>query len=440
MKKLLVLSVIFALVAGSVFAADVSGAVIGTFTLLEGNTGKWMTEDGENPLLDGDNKPVESPTSRPITTSSGMDRVRIEASGENEDGTFGGWARIEGLHWNGDYFSGYAWWKPFDALLVRLGTNGGDGFWGKDGVTRWMFYQTVTDTGVSFGGDNSWGNSIYGIGADFNGAFFGGLGANALMLEIKPIDILGINIGIPFGGGKVADEYKNINIQLDLNLDFGNIALTFVGNQGKLDVEFDDETYDVDVKASGAKIYAYFGMPLNEQMSIDVGLGYTLAVKGEKDTELDGMTYNAPIAVGAGFKFASDSFGLKARVTALLAGKLAPKEGDAIADPMKVLFDVIPFFPIGDKATLFVSAGIGFKAEDNKIDPADGKVKAVTDSSVFGWHLNPFIQIGEEWGPKFLAGIKLWSGAAKDESGFKDDKPGSTFVNWAIPIAVNVSF
>jgi len=448
MKKIVAILAMIAFVGGAAFAEiTVSGAVIGTFNLLEGKSGEWKDPKDSTKFISAD-----------VNTSADMDRIRLEASGSNEEGTFGGWFRYDG----GSF--GYAWWKPIEQLQVRIGSNGYDGFNGKDGVTRWMFYQTPTDTGVTFGGDNAWGGSIYGLGVDFGGAFFGGYGgSNSLMIEIKPVEVFGINLSVPFANGKIDDAYKNINIQLDFNLAFGNIALTYVGNQGRLGFSADDsallfgammaqaldptgwkEDYDEDDLdkiesmekameggpsglASGSKIYAYFGMPINDQISFDLGVGYTLPVSGEKNSLFDG-TYNAPVAIGAGFKFASDSFGLKARVGAFLGGKFTPAKGDAFEEPLKLLFDIVPFFPIGDNATLFIAAGIGMQ-EAQTADKHGSKADAV-----FGWHLNPFIQIGEEWGPKFLAGIKLWS--IDSEKDAKD----KTYLKWAIPIAINVGF
>jgi len=440
MKKIVAILAMIAFVGGAAFAEiSVSGAVIGTFNLLEGKSGKWVP-DSKDPTKFND---------ADVNTSAEMNRIRLEASGSNEEGTFGGWFRHDG----GPF--GYAWWKPIEQLQVRIGSNGYDGFNSKDGVTRWMFYQTPTDTGVTFGGDNAWGGSIYGLGVNFGGAFFDGYGGtNSLMIEIKPIEVFGINLAVPFANGKIDDAYKNIIIQLDFNLAFGNIALTFVGNQGKFGYSEDFEKFlktdtdDFDAEelleyyaemaeymanpssvydSSGSKIYAYFGMPINDQISFDLGVGYTLPVSGEKDSPFEGMTYNAPIGIGAGFKFASDSFGLKARVGAFLGGNYTPDKGDAVEVPLKLLFDIMPFFPIGDNATLFIAAGIGMQ-EAKTADKHGSKADAV-----FGWHFNPFIQIGEEWGPKFLAGIKVSSNGDKDR---KD----ATYINWAIPIAINVGF
>jgi len=355
LKKLIVLSVIFALVAGGAFAADVSGHVIGDVTLLGSDT-----SDATDGVISG---------------SGGMGRIRLEASGGDDEGTFGGWLRIQ------DGFSGNVWWKPIDQFLLRIGGNGGDGYWGKDGVTRWMFYQTVSDTQVADNGHNAWGGADWSsnkTGTNFGDAFFGGWDGG-LMMEIKPIDILGINIGLPyFGGGEVADIFKAAKIQLDVNLDFGNIAVTFDG-------------------ANDGKVFAFVGIAAIENVDLHLGLGYAFAE-------------GSPISVGLGTKIGiSDSFNLKARVMASLAGD---------DEATRILFDVLPYFGINDSMTVFVSLGL------QMVMPSEG-------DSLMGFHFNPYLQVGSEWGPKFLAGIKV-----VQECVPSDD----AYIKWSIPIAINVGF
>ena len=408
MKKIIAILAMVALVGGVAFAeASVGGHVIGTVNLLESDT--------------------SDPTDGKIFGSAGLNRVRVEAQGSDEDGKFGAWVRIEGG------MNGYAWWKPIEQFQMRIGNNGYDGFNSKDGVTRWGFYQTVTDTGVTFGGDNAWGSSVYLSGVDrgikdilrasgvaedelddaleafkktdeykmslgsmgfnFSSAFFGGYGGtNALMLEIKPVEVFGVNISLPyFDRGEVKDIFGGLTLQLDLNLDIGNIALTYVGDAG------DDTNGDV---------YLYAGLGFGN-VALDIGLGLTL--EGDKK--------KFPINVGLGAKVdISETFGLKARV-----GASVPTDSDYKVT--KVLVDVLPYFAVNDSVTVFVSVGLGL------ID-FDG-------DNVVGFHFNPYIQVGSEWGPKFLAGIKVWQDYA---DGGDSIYGGDSYINWAVPIALNVSF
>jgi len=382
MKKIIAILAMVALVGGVAFAeASVSGHFIGTVNLVESSTA-----DGAE-----------------MMGSAGKDRVRLEAQGSDEDGKFGGWFRVDGAHWSGNpVFAGHGWWKPIDQFLMRVGSNGGDGYYGKEGVTGWMFYQTVTDTGVAMGGDNVWGGTFYGglgEGLDgsfnFRNAFYGGYGDDGLMLEIKPVEMFGLNIVLPyFEGGLVEDIFKDLLLQIDLNLDFGNIAFTYKGDASG---------------ASGGNAFLYAGIGAIENVALDIGLGLTL----------DGdVVKKAPLSVGLGAKVdISETFGLKAR----LGAGIPTDSDDKIT---RILFDVLPYFAINDSMTVFVSLGLGLVDVDGE--------------AVVGIHFNPYIQVGSEWGPKFLAGIKVWQNYTYD--GKDMGTGGDSFINWAIPIAINVGF
>ena len=378
MKKLIAISVVFALVAGVAFAADVSGAVIGTAYVLGGDTSEKA--DGEGSVFSGGN----------------MNRVRVEASGEDGDGVFGGWVRFDPTGGTYDYDNGYVagivWWKPMDMFKLSIGGNP-DGIWGKEGVASWMFYQTTSDTGVVNAG-NAWGGGYGNI--NFRNAFFGGFGDERLFMTISPAEMVDINIGIPFISyeGETADVFKKTVAQVDLKLDFGNIALTYNGDLG-----YDkDKGYD-----DPASIFLYYGGSFGD-IAIDFGFGYKMANHVGDDSVAN------PLAVGLGVKYATDSFGVKFRTVATLAGD--DKETNILAD-------VLPFFTLSDTMRAFVSVGIAMSM------PEEG-------DSLMGWHFNPYLEVGSEWGPKFIAGIRAWSP-------FKvGDADAVTY--WAVPIAMMVSF
>jgi hypothetical protein len=430
MKKLIAIAVVFALAVGGVFAADLGVNIIGTVNLLEGNT----NEGSE------------------ITGSASLDRVRIEGAGENDDGTFGAWIRVEGafggyftvppswhddykdgIAWEGDGFApfGLAWWKPIDMFKLSIGGNP-DGIYGKEGYAGWMFHQIVADTGV-VAASQAWtcAYTLWGTGgAKFRDAFYGGFGGNALMLDIKPVDAFGLNLILPYfdaGSPKLAGVFKNMTIQADVNLDFGNIALTF-------DMSPWQDGADEKI---GGKAYLYFGLSAIENLSLDFSVGFGLP-------QGDAME---PVAVGLAAKYnVSDAFGLKARVMASFGGKswvggddmeipnpawdpddedseepetiTIPGVGAFGDNPFNLIFEVLPFFSISDSMTVFADIGI------NMGMPKGG-------DSVIGFHFNPYIQVGNEWGPSFFAGVKVWT------TGKAGDK---TPVNFAIPIALHVSF
>ena len=421
LKRLIAISVVFALVAGTAFAVDVGAEVIGEIGILDGSNDK-----------DGDGNTV-----KPKSYGT-FDRLRFQGSGENDSGTFGAWIRFDSP-WYEDMatfnFEGLAWWKPIDQFKLTIGGNS-DGFWDKWGVTGYMFYQRVTDIiRLSDGGNNAWGGGRHGFGLQFGNAFYGGFGAHGLMLEIKPLDMLGINFAVPFidatGHWWSAEEPKSLlkqaHAQIDVNLDFGNIALSYVGNEGELvatevkdkDGNVVDYTY-----GGGGTIYAYFGLTSIENLGLDVSVGFTLPVsEGEGDYK---ATYLAPIAAGLGVNYGAGDFGIKARLVASFGGNYKVGSGDPWKYPLQLLFDVLPNYRVSDNLKIFFSAGLGIVG--TQALPNGDKVD---DSSCFGFHINPYVWVGEEWGPAFWAGFRLDS----TKVGAADAR-----VTWSVPIAIGVSF
>jgi len=348
MKKLIVLSVVFALMIGSVFAVDLSGAFFGSVNLIEGDSSG------------GD-----------VQTSANFNRVRLEASGSAADGAFGAWIRSDK-----DTFAGAnVWWKPIDQFKMIIGNNGGDGWWGKEGVTGWGFNQIPYDAGIALGGGNIWGGGY--ASTNFRNAFFGGLGDSELLLEITPVDMFGVNIALPvFKNDKTENVFKGITAQVNVNLDIGNIAITYAGEGSD--------------KGDGkGALYAYFGGSFGD-LSLDVGIGYHFKT-------------NAPFYVGAGVKYATESFGVKFRATAAI-----PTSGDNLS----LIIDVNPYYSISESLCAFVNAGIGMD----------------TGSSTTNWFVNPYLRVGAEWGPSFYIGAQ-----------FGTTDGGST-ITYAIPIALVVNF
>jgi hypothetical protein len=423
MKKLIAISVVFALVAGAAFAMDVTGTVFGHANLIEGSTVK-------------DSK---------VTASGGMDRIRLDGAGEAGDGEFGGyiraqvsgdfmgeWGKIDGFAPN----AAYAWWKPIDQFKLIIGCNS-DAFWGKEGVTGWMFNQMAYDCSIAInpGVWYGWGTKDDGVTADGSTPFVGGAfmhnryvfyegwadwGAG---VEITPTDMVGINIAIPWKSGLNEDNmdpdnlpanqaayiFRAAQFQLDLKLDFGNIALSYDGGYRNTTI----------VGSAGA-IYLYAGLNVIENLGIDVGFSYHLT----GDEKMGQTKYGLPIGVGVGLKYAADSFGVKFRTTAALAGD---KEGPG-GDLMYINSTVLPYFTISDNMAAFVNIGLGMLMGDGD------KVKAMTgNSSNMGWFFNPYLRVGAEWGPTFYVGVKAESDGTK---GY----PDKTAVFWSVPIALQVSF
>jgi len=356
MKKLIVLSVVFALMVGSVFAVDLGGTVFGKMNVIEGS----------------------SAANADIVTNGGNGRARLDGAGEAGDGAFGGYIRLDG----GSLDAWWAYWKPIDQFKLIIGKNA-DGQWGKENITGWGFNGMPNDGGVAvnFG--------IWGAG-DFYGAviknryfFFNNWNGESAMLEITPADMFSVNIGIPFNKAKTEETFKALLAQVNVNLDIGNIAITYDGS----------DTY---LGSKGA-IFASFLGTIGD-LGLDVGFSYHIA---------DGDAL--PIGIGAGVKYATDSFGVKFRVVTALAGA-GQNKGTYINA------SVLPYFSISENLAAYVNAGLAVGIPD-------------AGDAELGWYVNPYLRVGAEWGAQFLAGVKLY---ASDT-----DKSVTKF---AIPIAIMLSF
>jgi len=459
MKKLIVLSVVFVLLASAAFAADVSGEVHGHVTPISGDT----EEDSK------------------VQAGGGLGRVRIEASGQDEDGVFGGWVRVDGFNtqfvksdwttksWEGApirAFSGFgiAWWKPNDKIKVSIGGNP-DGQFGMDGVARWGFYQV--------GGDSV---GVFTEGWKFSASFYGGWADEGALLTITPIDALQINIAVPFmsgsdqiwGSAEARFIYLGTNAQVAYTIDgIGKAALSYVGNQNYLDIN----EFNEDIKtwaqawdgkkaapnpsgyASGGTLYGYFGLTMIEGLGIDVGIGYTLPVSNSEKFDVDNpssptaeASYNAPIAVGLGVNFTTGPIGLKLRAQGQFAGESTytvkdstgkiieltdpadatkkKKADETFKDPTVIIVDILPSYAITDALKVYLDAGLEMTMPDK-------------GDTVVGWHVAPVISVKSNWwSPNFFAGIRIDSDGQKAYGKKKD----STKVNWSVPIGMAVSF
>jgi opacity protein-like surface antigen len=431
MKKLFVLSVVFALLASAAFAVDVSGAVYGKVVPIQGDTG-----EGSKVTADGD-----------------LPRVRVEASGQTGDGVFGGWVRVEPTKFESaakmeptapkikdvilSGIQGNAWWQPIDQFRLLIGGNG-DGLFGADGVARWNFYQTVGDVGVV---PEGWA---------FDASFFGGWGAKGALLTITPMEALAINIAVPFisnAGKEAKDVYMKTNAQIAYTLSgIGKFALTYVGGVGdKVDVFFEsdptaagsaaDANALIDkVEGNGGKLYAYFGLSMIENLDIDIGFGYTLPVSTDKmgikikngttkeyeepaGTIPDQKgTYNAPIAVGLGINYSAGAIGAKLRVQGKFAESAKPDQGETWNGPMVITADLLPSYAINDSLKFLLSAGLKMTMPDK-------------GDTVVGWHVQPYVSVRD----MFFAGLRIDS-AGKPASG------GDAVINWSVPVGLAVSF
>jgi hypothetical protein len=218
-------------------------------------------------------------------------------------------------------------------------------------------------------------------------------------------------------------------IQADLNLDFGNIALTFNMESWTDESKWTADDYKPNNKIGG-RLHLYFGLTAIENLSLDIGVGFGLPKSTEEDL---GFGIKAkysqmdPLAFGVAAKFnVNDAFGIKARVLAEFMGSTTAEAGGIsvkTSTPFEMIFEVLPFFAINDSVTIYADIGMNFV----------GAPDYPGAESTLGWHFNPYVGVGQEWGPTFFAGFKLWADGSKVDA----DKSA---MNWAVPIALNVSF
>jgi hypothetical protein len=381
MKKLIAIAVVFVLAVGVAFAAEVGVDMFGGATIIKGDS--------------GDGSPVEA--------SGQFGLVRISASGQNDDGNFGGWLRMNSS-WDGNVSGwGIVWWKPLDILEVKFGGNPDGQLDGVDGVTRWAYYQVANDVIA----DEHW---------RFNHSFYGGWGLNGTIVTLTPIEPLKISVAIPFASfaGDAKDLYSRLDAQVVYSLGIGKVAVSYRGSLNK-----SDTWSQWGNNGNNSTLYGYFGLSAIENLDIDLGIGYTIPVELEKEAdEKTAKTYASPVGVGLGVKFSAGALGIKARVQGEFGGKLSGGNLKAsVEDPTIFTADLMPFFAVTDKVSAHLSTGLIMTK------PSEGE-------SEVAWHIMPYVTVKANWwAPNFYAGIKFNSDGGKDAP-----------VKWSVPMGIEISF
>jgi hypothetical protein len=388
MKKLIAISVMFALIAGAAFAVDLGGDVIASTQL-------FSASGGDDPVF----------------LKGGLGRIRIEGSGSGDIGigTVGGWLRLDaGAGYGYDdagyladydawvdggadpdtepdmfgYFSinqatyALAWYQPIDALRIQIGGNP-DGHYDTSHIGRYGFYAQMNEIG-GVNSNGNWGGTSFD-----KGVYGGGFGFNHFALIITPMDALTINIAIPLNQGPEGDDkqmaaaFKHALFQVNYSASFGAIHVTYVGAGG-----------------SSGGIWGSVYLSMIENLGLELGVGYTLVESGKP---------KPPVGIALGAAYNAGAFGVKFRGIV----EVPMESGQDIA----FRADVLPYYVVNENVTIFGDIGV-YQATD------------------LTFHFAPYVRIGQEWGTSFYAGFYFNNG-----DGEKADDP-----NWGIPIGIIAKF
>jgi len=433
MKKLIVFSVIFALLSAAVFAEINVGASYGG-TLSFGGT---SVED---------TKPW----------AGGGHDLRIDIGGQNDEATFGAqlrtWANGDG----GRNF-GWVWWKPLDFLRIQVGHNEWSDF-GSNEIVVWDFYKDA--------GDNAVAEETYSWAS-----FYGGFGSPGALLGITPIQGLSINFAVPFledgrtvnawsgwwdadpteskGGlnnngeyekpdGYMVDRFSWFMGQVQYWIEgIGKIGITYTNaNPRSIKGTWGDgsgtfgEDFGIWFGAAPA-LYANFFLTALESSGLHVNVGLRFQFSASDEIAGWKVSKNRPVLAGFGVNFWSGDLGLMARLQAGFGGSEKTEVASAnfnitINDPFELSFDILPSYDLGI-FKFFFSAGI--KLTGKKQIAFGDEVKDVEKSDTFSFHINPYIVKPVSSGGTFYAGFKLESGNLVLQDGDK------AVLRWRIPLA-----
>ena len=400
MKKLIAIAVVFALVMGGVFAEiNVGGSAWGKVYLGQGITGDKTTVD----------------------SGSGF---QLKASGQNDDGTFGGEFGFEGDTWlsggntggNIHHNRSNVWWKPLDLLKIQLGS-GLDGSFGLgDANTGWGFYKDMNDMGL-WEWDGGWDvPGKWDFDGGFNGTSFGGSTNMGLYLSVNPFSGLEVNMIFPFLNGKdqtPEDVYKLLYAEVGYNIDgIGKVKAGFKSNY------FDYEQTGNNIASRPGRVGIAFDLSALQAMGLD------MAVKlhtGIPTANVDwGVTDTFPLNVAFGVGFTAGDFNTKLRFNGEFLGK-RKYEDPAVDDDKRDAFLQFGIYPNYTVGNLFVGVGFDLRVENINDDP--------DRDSTIRWHASPHIKYSVGSG-SFRAGLNVGVRDLADK-----DK-----LRWEVPIHIGIGF
>jgi hypothetical protein len=415
MKKLIVISVIFALVSSAAFAeTSITGGLTLNGELMNGNS---------LVVKDADDKPHYT---HPGTSAIGAAGWQTQIGINFGDATAGG----KLVHNSTDVAVEHAfgWWRPIPQVRFQIGKNS-DGDFGAAQITGWGF--TSEAKNIVALADNSYATV---------GFYPGTGGAWNFNFSLFPIDGLTVNLFFPWGtGDKFAANIVKTEINVVYNIEgIGTARLSYKSNTGYVEAA-DWEWFDkggITSPAASPQAFLSFFLTAVEGMAFDLGFAYKFPFVNKADEDFI-ITTNHPVEIGLGYRIALGDFNFKLRTGLTFGGStVIDAKGldlDPAKDSTKFGIDILPTYKLGN-ITLYLYSGLKIEAiEDWEKVSALTKYGKNESSAVAEWFINPYILIPTD-AMRFMVGLKIYSDGVKYSSG----EPA--LVNWAIPLGFYVYF
>jgi len=387
MKKIIAISMMFALVAGAVFAdTSVSGALEVRFHLA-----KQVGAEDADPVMGGS-----------------MAAAQIRLTGSNTDGTLGGLFNFRNTDTQPRFHRTFVWWKPTQQVKVFLGIDM-DGLFDTADIAGWSFHS----------GDNDY---LFNHHWDFWRQIFpGNWDGFGLAVSFYPVAGFDLNLALPTGGVNwnpgdktsqtpfITDQEGDANKSRGMipgrlrlvgnySLDFGKISFVYLGGGNVIEkgVQFANIEDKNKIKNSNGLFGASVLVTAIDGIAIKAGGSAIL-------TDPD-MIINGGVAVA----YNGDGFGVKARAGFTM-------QGDA---DMFLTANVMPFFAAGDKGQALVDFGLSMQGDK------------------MGWWLTPAYRLSMEGGA-FKIGLQIFNNV---QFGGNVSINGAEYVKWAVPMLLAFNF
>jgi len=431
MKKIIAISVMFALIAGAVFAdVNISGGVGNGTQIIYGDTEK-DANDETKPLATGGWKGHWGTISANWTSEDNSAGAKLKINGDYPPG--GNWGDNGTIHTNGRI-----WWKPSDAFKLDFFKMQDEGVFGKGNYVAWGYHaNSAWNNAALLWNDYGWHSYSNGIVKGGNGFYDGTGDGFGAALTFGPFgDIFTANLWLPLeDAGETTDKLFSAHVQFLLNIDgVGEIALSYKGNGANDDKDGKKTIY----KGGSFFINADISQVIPGSMGLE--LGAEIKINGSSyDSASDSVKKDEgkqEIRIGLGFgmnQWTSEAFQLFSRVGVVLI----PEDNQWGAGMKGNIFavDINPSIQIGDIGRLFFDFGVGYAMFDEK--------NANDENSALVWHFNPYLRKSIGIGDLYI-GFNVWNNKLAPEwyegpvwydSILKDD-----FINFSVPIYFEVSF